>query len=197
VHLREALSHEVDRPDVKHQVVALVLRRQGSYAIPEIPETLGKTGAWCFAFDRDQADQRGSAAVRELVADNSLKNRFCFCRRFTGPRRHSDTSRSKRQQYKTRSKRQPWRLLLVHVRRTVAITCGAHIDEARRVVEHLQIQRADWCIALFCGLQHYPRLRLTAKTLLGPTAWPGLASRCLSTRGDTVCDRGAADTARL
>jgi hypothetical protein len=37
------------------------------------------------------------------------------------------------------------------VQPTAAITCGAHIDDARGVVEHLQIQRADWCIALFCG----------------------------------------------
>ena len=65
---------------------------------------------------------------------------------------------------------------------TAAFTCGAHIDEARSVVEHLQIQRADWCNALFCGLQHYPRLCLAAKTLLGLATWPGLASRDLANR---------------
>jgi hypothetical protein len=35
------------------------------------------------------------------------------------------------------------------VRRTVAITCGAHIDEAKVSVEHLRLQRAGWCIASF------------------------------------------------
>ena len=49
-------------------------------------------------------------------------------------------------------------------------------------MEHLQIQRADWCNALFCGLQHYPRLCLAAKTLLGLATWPGLASRDLANR---------------
>ena len=34
------------------------------------------------------------------------------------------------------------------VDRTAAITCEAHIDDARDVVEHLQTQRLDWCIAL-------------------------------------------------
>ena len=71
---------------------------------------------------------------------------------------------------------------LPQVHRTVAITCGAHIDEARGVVEHLQIQRADWCIALFCGLQHYPRPCLATKTLLGLSTLPGLASRDLTNR---------------
>ena len=68
------------------------------------------------------------------------------------------------------------------VHRTAAITCSAHIDEARVVVECLQIQRADWCIALFCGLQRYPRPCLAAKTLLGLSTLPGLASRDLTTR---------------
>jgi hypothetical protein len=67
---------------------------------------------------------------------------------------------------------------------TVAITCGAHIDDARGVVEYLQIQRADWCIALFCGPQHYPGLCLTAKTLLGLATWPGLVSRDLPNRNE-------------
>ena len=49
-------------------------------------------------------------------------------------------------------------------------------------MEHLQTQRGDWCIALFGGLQHYPRRGLTAKTLLGLATWPGLASRDLTTR---------------
>ena len=44
------------------------------------------------------------------------------------------------------------------VHRTAAFTCGAHIDEARSVVEHLQIQRADWCNALFCRPLRYSSL---------------------------------------
>ena len=71
-------------------------------------------------------------------------------------------------------------LPLVH--RTAAFTCGAHIDEARGVVEHPQTQRAGWCNALFCGLQHYPRPCLATKTLLGLSALPGLASRDLANR---------------
>ena len=48
--------------------------------------------------------------------------------------------------------------LLAKVDRTVAITCGAHIDEAKGIVEQLQLQRADWCIALFCRPLRYSSL---------------------------------------
>ena len=41
------------------------------------------------------------------------------------------------------------------VDRTAAFTCGAHMDEARVVVGHLQLQRADWCNALFCRPLRY------------------------------------------
>jgi hypothetical protein len=33
----------------------------------------------------------------------------------------------------------------------VRITCEAHIDDAKAVVEHFQLQRLDWCIRLLCG----------------------------------------------
>jgi hypothetical protein len=37
------------------------------------------------------------------------------------------------------------------VRRTLAITCEAHIDDARAIVEHPQVQRFDRFIALLCS----------------------------------------------
>jgi hypothetical protein len=43
------------------------------------------------------------------------------------------------------------------VHRTAAITCEAHIDDAKVVVEHLQLQRFGWCMPLFCGLTRPPR----------------------------------------
>jgi hypothetical protein len=41
--------------------------------------------------------------------------------------------------------------LASEVRRTVGITCGAHIDDARGVAGHHQLQRPDWFMPLFCG----------------------------------------------
>ncbi len=43
------------------------------------------------------------------------------------------------------------RCRFVHVCRTVGITCEAHIDDARGVVEHLQLQRFVWCMPSFGG----------------------------------------------
>jgi hypothetical protein len=73
---------------------------------------------------------------------------------------------------------------------TAAITCGVHIDEARDAVEHLQTQRADWCIAMFCG--HYntplaafdPRLGLARAEASHQATLAGLA--CVQQRSPTT-----------
>jgi len=44
------------------------------------------------------------------------------------------------------------------VRPTAAITCEAHIDEARVVVGHLQLQRFDWFIALLGSTLRFLRV---------------------------------------
>ena len=47
----------------------------------------------------------------------------------------------------------------------MAISCEAHIDDARAIVKHLQLQRFVSFIALFCGQRIGFRMRLTYPSL--------------------------------